>query len=97
MASSQVAIAEGFNELILVFDSLKPNSFKKKLERDTNKAKLLLQYSTTLKMTQTPNIPLTQFLSHKADLLVYLAQATLKCKIRLPTAIYHISIKTNKD
>ena len=29
-------------------------------------------------MTQTPNIPLTQFLIHEADQLVYLAQATLK-------------------
>ena len=61
MASSQVGMAEGFNELILVFGSYKPNLLKKKtIERDTDEAKLLLQYSTKLKMTQTPNIPLTQ-------------------------------------
>ena len=49
-------MAEGFNELILVFGSYKPNLLKKKtIERDTDKAKLAAAVTVQYKIEDGTN------------------------------------------
>ena len=76
----------GFSEVILVFDTYKPDSLKEKTRERRRQGKAAVQYKIE-DDTNIKHIPLTRFLSHektKADLSVYLAQETLNCKMDSP-------------
>ena len=76
----------GLSEVILVFDTYKPDSLKEKTRERRRQGKAAVQYKIE-DDTNIKHIPLTRFLSHektKADLSVYLAQETLNCKMDSP-------------
>ena len=90
----------GFREVIQVFDTYKPASLKQKTRERRQQDKAPVQYKIEDDIS-IEHILLTRFLSHqeiKADLSVYLAQATLNYKLqnRLTSAFRHVSIMSNQ-
>lgn len=73
------SLTTGFNEVILVFDTYKPDSLKEKTRERRRQGQASIQYLIA-DDTSIKHIPLTRFLSHektKADLTEYLANSTL--------------------
>ncbi len=82
-------LTAGFSEVILVFDTYKPDSLKGKTRDRRRQGKAPVQYKIE-DDTKINHIPLTRFLSDektKADLTVYLAEATINCKIGSPQLV----------
>ena len=80
------SLTAGFSEVILVFDTYKPDSLKEKTRERRRQGKAPIQYQIA-DYTNIKHIPLTRFLSHektKADLTDYLAKATLEYKKNSP-------------
>ena len=76
------SLTAGFSEVILVFDTYKPDSLKKKTRERQRQRKDPIKYKIA-DDTNIKHIPLTQFLSHektKADLTDYSSKAILNCK-----------------
>ena len=76
------SLTAGFSEVILVFDTYKPDSLKNKTRERRRQRKAPIQYKFA-DDTNIKHIPLTRFLSHektKADLTGYLAKAILSYK-----------------
>ena len=95
-------LTAGFSEVILVFDTYKPDSLKQKTRERRQQGKAPVQYKIE-DDTNIKHIPLTRFLLHektKADLTVYLAQATLNFKEDSPQLVITSAsgqIRSNKD
>ena len=75
-------LTAGFSEVILVFDTYKPNSLKEKTREKRRQGKAPIQYKIA-DDTNIKHISIARFLSHektKADLTDYLAKAILDYK-----------------
>ena len=83
------SLTAGFSEVILVFDTYKPDSLKGKTRERRRQGKAPIQYQIA-DDTRIQHIPLTRFLSHektKADLTEYLAKTTLDYKKNSPQLV----------
>ena len=82
-------LTAGFSEIILVFDTYKPDSLKEKTRDRRRQGKAPIQYQIA-DDTKIKHIPLTRFLSHektKSDLTDYLTKATLDYKKTSPQLV----------
>ena len=83
------SLTEKFSEIILVFDTYRPNSLKEKTRERRRQGKAPIQYKIA-DDTIIKHIPFTRFLSHektKADLTDYLAKAVLNYKSKSPQLV----------
>jgi len=84
-----MTLTAGSDEIILVFDTYKSDSLKQKTREKRRQGKDPVQYQIA-DNTSIKHIPMGRFLSHektKADLTVYLAEATLKYNANSPKLV----------
>ena len=97
-----MSLTQDFDEIILVFDTYRPDSLKSAVREKRRDGRAPVQYQVR-DDTNINHIPMSRFLSHdktKADLTVYLAAKTLDYNLASPKVIITSAsghTKSNKD